>query len=164
MIGLIEIPAENKYLAKIYRRIGVCYSFSSWRFIEHVKWNANCFLISKEITNVASKIDYNMTLSIFVFYSQAGDFLTSLLRLATSHDSHHPEKNIYLFITSTSFIKIYFFNPVPALQIFTLGKSFIWCTKKVYLLWLSTLYVTTLWRFFYKSFTVNPSVHGVVPL
>ena len=39
----------------------------------------------------------NIILSIFVFYLQAGDFLTSLLQMTTSCDSRHPENNFYLF-------------------------------------------------------------------
>ena len=80
--------------------------------------------------NMAGKIKINMILSIFVFYLQSRDFLSSLLRLATCYDSHHPAKNNYLFIMSTSFMKI-FFNPVSALQIVVLGGFFICCTKKV---------------------------------
>ena len=55
------------------------------------------FHFKKYTRNAASKMKCNMILSSLAFDLQAGDFLTSLLRLTSFYDSCHPEKNICLF-------------------------------------------------------------------
>ena len=50
-----------------------------------------------------------MILSLFAYYFQAGDFLTSFLRLATSDDSRHPERTLLFSKTELSLLDIILF-------------------------------------------------------
>lgn len=73
----------------------------------------------------------------FCFLVVSGDFITSLLRLTTYHDSRNLRMNIYLFC-KLLFHENCFTNPVSALQRVVLGETFM-MYDKVSVLWLSTL-------------------------